>query len=201
MLDLVPVSNRERAARFYRWQDAQAHVLGRLLLRTGLQRLGYPVSWLDKIAEDAYGRPHFAHDALDFNISHSGDWVLCALSPADPLGVDIEAIREIDLNDFKRTMTPLQWEEIYQAPSPRDQFFSFWVLKESVIKADGRGLSIPLTELEIIDHKVPVAGKDWFPRTFELSDGYKCCLASLAPDTPFKLISLSLRDIPGVRQA
>lgn len=88
---------------------------------------------------------------LDFNVSHSGDWLLIGVTKALKarsvlLGVDIERSRpKTDiypiLNHYfspKETATLLT---LADEPSQRQRFFDLWALKESYIKATGLGLA------------------------------------------------------------
>ena len=98
----------------------------------------------------------FERTGIDFNLSHSGDWLLVAIiqQPLQQgmlsleLGVDIERCRASTkihsiLNHYfsePETTALLALPQELQ----RDRFFDLWALKESYIKAKGLGLALSL---------------------------------------------------------
>jgi len=99
-----------------------------------------------------HGRPEPAPgiDAtgLRFNLSHTGGLVACALSKGQAIGVDVEWLPRTGMLDAiaeKKFSAPEA--AYYKNASAQDRariFFSFWTLKESYIKAIGKGLREPL---------------------------------------------------------
>lgn len=91
--------------------------------------------------------------ALAFNVSHSEDVALCAVAPRGPIGVDGERLRDLpDLDSIAaHFFSPLERAFIGGPGSARvNRFFYLWTLKEAWLKAEGEGLSGPLTEVEIV---------------------------------------------------
>lgn len=81
-------------------------------------------------------------DNLHFNISHSGDWVVCAFSNYE-VGVDIEKIRDVDLNIARRYYNFQEYEKIICENNRLEQnnlFYLLWTLKESYLKNKGIGI-------------------------------------------------------------
>lgn len=104
--------------------------------------------------------------------------MVCALCPEGRVGIDIEEIRPIGISDFKAQMTPDQWETMMTSENRIETFFSLWTQKEAVIKADGRGLSIPLNEIITKGGKAFLADDIWEMREVRIADGYCCHLAT-----------------------
>ena len=173
----MPESVRTKINRYGRWEDRQAGLFGKLLLAEGLVQCGYPPEYLQNLVWDASGRP-FLGLGMDFNISHSDEYVVCALCPAGRVGIDIEAVRPIDIRDFKAQMTSDQWESMTVSENRLEKFFSLWTQKEAVIKADGRGLSIPLDAIILEGEKAFLAGDIWGVKEVRIADGYCCHLAT-----------------------
>jgi 4'-phosphopantetheinyl transferase len=145
---MLEEAERERGARLVRPQDRTAHRLAHALLqralRGALERDSCP------LVRDAHGRPSLAQppaQPLWFNLSHTTGMVACALARV-PVGIDVEGI--VDDRDWRgiamRFFHPdeLAWIESATVSQKRTRFTRVWTLKEAVVKAAGRGLSIPL---------------------------------------------------------
>ena len=101
-----------------------------------------------------HGKPHLAttHESpLEFNLSHAGEYALCALAKNHSIGVDIEKIRNADPDYYLRLATRFfsrkEFEVIKAAPE-HDRtlfFFSCWTRKEAYLKRHGVGLHLPLS--------------------------------------------------------
>ncbi len=162
-------------------------LFGKLLLAEGLRRHGYPRSLLNNLSHDHYGRP-FLDPGIDFNISHSGGFVVCAITDKGKTGVDVEKIRPVPLSDFETVMTAGELSAIKIADKPDEKFFEYWTKKESVIKLDGKGLSIPLTDVVIQNDYAVLNGETIFLREINIATGFKCHLAT---DMAHPLLELS----------
>lgn len=121
-------------------ESAQASLLGKLLLKHAFQNLQVQYS-LHDVVIGRKDRP-MLNDALDFNISHSGEFVICAIAQDAKVGIDIEKHRNINIELFKKYFNDEEWNEIKTAKNQNLSFFDMWSLKESAIKCDGRGVEI-----------------------------------------------------------
>lgn len=86
-----------------------------------------------------------------FNLSHSGGVACLAVHDEIPLGVDIEAFREVESGVSQRFFSATEYTTLMAMPIG-DQvsgFFRCWTRKEAVIKALGGGLSIPLNAFDV----------------------------------------------------
>ena len=98
-----------------------------------------------------YGKAYISNnDNIHFNLSHSGKMVLCAISDKE-VGADIEYNDSaIDLNIAKNYFYNSEYDNIMNAKNPSDEFFRYWVLKESYMKYTGLGMNLKLNSFEII---------------------------------------------------
>lgn len=120
--------------------DRLRSLLGHLLLRHMLGAAG--VTAMPQIELGPYGKPQLRMpDAWEFNVSHAGRWVVCALAPT-AVGIDIEPVRAIDLRIAERFFQPGEYAALMaHAPDRRpDFFFRLWTAKEAYVKALGLGL-------------------------------------------------------------
>lgn len=175
---LIPGSFITKNDRFHKFQDRQRNLFGLLLLMRSWHNLFDESLNLENIKTSKFNRPYLPNSPVDFNISHSGDFVVCVLSADSRVGIDIEQKKKVDLNDFARTMNSDQWTEIHTSNNPLDTFFKYWSMKESVIKADGRGLSIPLTEIILDQDRVSYDGNLWHLYPFKIDANHNGCVAS-----------------------
>jgi len=99
-----------------------------------------------QFAKGEFGKPYILNSKLSFNISHSEDQALVAVSQCTQLGVDIECWRELGNLEglVKRNFSEAekqQWLDV--AIGEREAtFFKIWTRKEAFIKATGRGLGM-----------------------------------------------------------
>ncbi len=182
----IPGSIRDRISRYVRWQDRQAGLFGKLLLLKGLTEYGYPPDCLNSLSYNDFGRP-FLDSGIDFNISHSGAYAVCAFTDREIVGIDIEKIRPVALSDFKTYMTDQEWENIAASDRQYDRFYEHWTMKESVIKAEGRGLSVPLRDIRLDQGKAVLYDTVWFLKELRLDVRYKCCLALNSEPPEFEI--------------
>ncbi|MBU2591129.1 MAG: 4'-phosphopantetheinyl transferase superfamily protein [Nitrospinae bacterium] len=190
-MSLLPDREMERIERHTRWEGRMARLIGRLLLRDGLKiLLGEETPHLNIIYKDR-GKPSLAGN-IDFNISHSGEYVICALSQRGRVGIDIEKIRDIEWEKFGRWIPPAQWLALNQSANPQDDFFTFWSINEAILKGDGQGLTA-LSDLHIGEDKKSATfrGEEWFTEEIPLAEGYRCHLACNRPNIPHTIKELS----------
>jgi len=190
-ISLLPDEERKRIDRHTRWQGRMARLIGRLLLLYGLKiLLGEKNPHLSIIYNDR-GKPSLAGN-IDFNISHSGEYVICALSQGGKVGIDIEKIRDVEWEKFSRWIPPSQWIALHNSPNPKEDFFSLWSINEAVLKGDGRGLTA-ISELQVAEDgkSALLNGGEWFIEEIPLAEGYRCHLACNSPNVPHTIKELS----------
>ncbi|MFS4583151.1 4'-phosphopantetheinyl transferase family protein [Phaeobacter sp. C3_T13_0] len=95
------------------------------------------------------GKPYLVGGhGLSFNLSHSGQMLLIAVTRSGEVGVDIERTRYSRRSEAvaRRFFAPEEYAGLAQCPvSLKSQHFAqIWALKEAYIKATGRGLALPL---------------------------------------------------------
>lgn len=154
---VLSADERERAGRFRFEDDRRRYIVGRGVLRI---LLGHCVGIEPQRLTFGYGphgKPFLAPPAgpvpLEFNVSHSGRWVLIGITRGRTVGVDLERIRPVeDLEAIAvRHFTATEAAGILSFTGERRTaaFFACWTRKEAYIKADGAGLSEPLDRFEV----------------------------------------------------
>lgn len=145
--DAVP-KDRQAKIDFFRFEKDKKLSAGAYLLLKKLlleENITNPLFKIEK-----YGKAYISNfENVYFNLSHSGKMVLCAISDRE-VGVDIEySDPEIDLNIAKLYFYNGEYESIMNSQNPADEFFKYWVLKESYMKYTGLGMNLKLDSFEI----------------------------------------------------
>lgn len=141
--------NRQEKIDFYKFEKDKKLSCGAYLL---LKKLLWEVNITNPIFKTGkYGKAYISnYEDIYFNMSHSGKMVLCAISDRE-VGVDIEYIDpEIDLDIAKHYFYNTEYENIMNAENKSEEFFKYWVLKESYMKYTGLGMNLELNSFEII---------------------------------------------------
>lgn len=173
-LSLFPKTYQEKLLKYRRWQDAQLSLLGRLLIKEGLLQFGKEVDF-ERLKFTAYDKPYFQDENIQFNVSHSGELVVVVFTNEQiDIGVDIEKRYAIKAAKFKRQMTTHELERIFNSDQIQEEFFRYWTQKEAVLKATGRGLSIPLKSFEIIDNETHVEAQKFYVAEVAIEKEYTC---------------------------
>ena len=87
------------------------------------------------------GKPYVENVKVEFSVSHSGNIAVCALSDK-PVGIDIENIREANVNVARRLFTQDEQNYVFEKwPLVKQRFFEVWTRKEAYVKMLGKGVS------------------------------------------------------------
>jgi len=147
----------ERAERFRFPRDRERFIVAHAGLRRILAAyLGRAAQDL-RFTTDRYGKPSLARsgDTQDvrFNLSHSGNLVLCAVAPGSEVGVDVQDTgKSVAMDDIAQSFfSPAEAAALQQVPPEerRAAFYQCWVRKEAVIKGLGHGFSLPLNQFDV----------------------------------------------------
>lgn len=197
MVSLLNPEERARRVRFLFAADRDRFLLARAALRSILARYtGTPAAAL-AFRFNAYGRPEIeapdSADAIRFNLSHTSGAVAVAVCRRYDVGVDVERnTRQVhDVARLaRRFFSPAEARALELSPPERrsDRFFQYWTLKESYVKARGRGFSLPLDRFSFDLEDSMVQDSVAYPRiTIDpvLNDDareWRFLLARVAPD-------------------
>jgi 4'-phosphopantetheinyl transferase len=162
---------RDRCLKYVFPRDQQARVAGKTLLLEGLRRYGVKEPSLDNLRYTEFGRP-FLRGNLDFNISHSAGCVAVAIAKELKIGIDVEAIRPMEIDNFLNVIPRIHMEAIISSPHPQKAFLEYWTKAESILKAIGGGLSIPLESISIRGNLGYYRDSVWHLRRLDLGEDY-----------------------------
>ncbi len=145
-MEVLSPPERERMNRFHLPQHQRRFGASQGLLRWVLSaHLNRPPSSL-QFCRHPWGKPYLLEGGLNFNISHSRECLLVAISREMALGVDVEAIHSLhSMEAMARRCFAVSelayWSDLTEEKRP-EAFFRLWTLKEALTKATGRGLGM-----------------------------------------------------------
>ena len=152
LLENVSVGQKEKALRYANEID-QIRSLLSSYLKNQLSR--------EELLKNENGKPYFANGPY-FNISHSGKYVILAISNKE-VGVDIEENVPKDMSMLLKIFNEAEAKVIKE----HADFYYLWCAKESLIKCMGKSInkikevpSLPLNGLKTFK------GQDYMSQTF-----------------------------------
>lgn len=179
LLQQLPQVLHADITRYVFAKDQYVHALGKYLLKQQLKLFDIEADKLEKLQQSPHHKPQILGVPLQFNISHSHELVVCAASSGHRLGIDVEHMATINVDNFRDCFTAHEWQYIKQYQG-LDAFFELWTKKESVMKADGRGMAIPLEAIDTLKQPLIIENdsKRWFLKMLALDTRYKACICT-----------------------
>lgn len=195
----VSLERRQKTDKYRLYNDRCLSVAAELLLRHGLRDLNRDNDSIC-IRTNDFGKPFLADSDIYFNISHSGDWAICAISNAE-VGCDIEKIGPADMQLAERFFCSEEYSDIAGQKTENSRvlmFYRYWTLKESFIKASGSGMQIPLNSFciepgdECVSVRQSSDPRRYYFAEFDAIPGYCCALCSVgvSAKAELKLVDL-----------
>lgn len=175
----------DRAQKYYKIEDRNRYIICRALLKFVLSMyIEMDVKQI-KFDYNTNKKPYLSlHPELFFNISHSNDFGLIAVSNR-PIGIDIEYME--DNNDLIHSLNHIYNEKeivfIENAFNKKQAFYSLWTRKEAFVKAIGTGIDedfskIPSIDgLHILESSLITNGKNWKIDGFKVKYDYVAAIA------------------------
>ena len=205
ILASMSAEERERYDRYRHPDRAREFLLTRAIVRETLSRYvpRAPADWT--FAFNEHGAPRVSPEALApglrFNLSNTQGLVACAVALDREIGVDVEWIhrrgRPLEVAD--RYFATQELAELHALPDHLrlERFFDLWTLKESYIKAVGKGLAIPLGKFAFrfengirlwVDPSLGDDGDGWELHTLSPTRDHRAAVAVRRTDQPCRLI-------------
>jgi 4'-phosphopantetheinyl transferase len=175
-LQMLPEKLRKEALLKWQWIDRQLSIVGKLLLGEVLRKFGLEQLTLNDLKSDTHHRPYFEGN-IDFNISHSGNLVICCGTDKGKTGIDAEQVKAIDLEEYTDYFTTNEWSRIRGTIDPSHGFFDFWTRKEAVLKAIGTGFHTPLSSVDVANETLIHNNTTYYIQKIDLHDDYCCNIA------------------------
>ncbi len=197
----VSDQRRNRVETLYNSEKAKQQLASESLIRMvvrkerGMKEIGFGACPHGK--PFIVGLPNFY-----YNLSHSGEWVVCATDRA-PIGIDIEMVRPVNIDLARLYFSTAEYRSLIGKTEPEKNrlFFDLWTLKESYIKAKGGGLTIPLDSFTIYSEqgRIRVLSQDGpeevFFKRYELGLSYRVSVCACNDDFSVGIALVDLDDL------
>jgi 4'-phosphopantetheinyl transferase len=203
LLKYLPTEGRLRVKDRQNNASKLQTVSGELLARYAIgEHLNNPAQEI-KLVFGENGKPHIANlNNVHFNISHSGRYIVCAVGPHE-LGIDVERIRKVNLRIAERYFSASEVSDLLNKPFEEQSsyFITLWTIKESFLKAIGRGLTQHLNSFSIHNDGscYRLTGNQQAEKygivTHNLSDEYLMAACSPLPFSELEIKYSSLKEI------
>ncbi len=142
--DNMPALDEQLNARqIQKWKSRQT---ARFLLTQLFEKYQLDKNLLNNIQKTTTGRPFVENEQIDFNISHSGDWVAVIFSYSKSkkmVGIDIESPQKTRRYKALLDYYASESEKDYILKNPDklvDNFYISWCLREAILKSQGVGI-------------------------------------------------------------
>lgn len=145
---MMSLEKQNKVKKFKNEKDRKLTVAGEMLARKLLS--GYSHTSQEQIVFEIgeHGKP-YAVGCAEFNISHSGDMVVCCVSDKC-IGIDIEMIKPLNSSIIRKLCTESDKRYIYGEDSLDEtnefgneqlyRFYEVWTAKEAYFKCIGTGI-------------------------------------------------------------
>ncbi|MDR6450027.1 4'-phosphopantetheinyl transferase [Paraburkholderia terricola] len=193
------------------------NVISRAFVRTVLSHHApiHPREW--RFTTNGHGKPaicneHGAAARIAFNLSHTREAAVMAVSIDRLVGIDIESsCVNLELCESARIFSALELSALgtLRPDKRREHFLEYWTLKESYLKARGTGLSTPLYKIAF-DLAVPGAisaqmapvlndrPDQWNFRLFETQNGTVLALCAARNGVPMETVHRQIIPLRGL---
>ena len=152
MCSVVSDSKRKRIKSFNSINSIQRTLIGEILIRKVIcEKMGV-VNKEIVFEFNKYGKPFIKNNPFYFNISHSGQYIVCAIYRY-PVGVDVQEKSCTDISIARRFFSKNEIQYILSHPQEEQSniFNLIWTRKEAYVKCLGKGLSISLGSFDVLD--------------------------------------------------
>ena len=167
----------DKNLKYHRFIDRYNHLAGKLLLKLSMQQIGLQSELMHDILVTEQKRPYLPVP-YDFNITHCDDAIAIAIAENRNIGLDIEDLCPLTIQDFHHCFTTCEWNDIITSKNQYERFLYYWTRKEAVLKAIGSGLLIHPSTFEAIRNMVLMDDKTLYIYPITIDKRHICHLAT-----------------------
>ncbi|MDP9633530.1 MULTISPECIES: 4'-phosphopantetheinyl transferase superfamily protein [Ensifer] len=153
LFPMLSGEEKARASRFVYPEHRQHFIAGRAGLRLVLGHYLHLPPHRIGLTYNVFGKPRIAgaSELLHFNLSHSADVAMLAVSDHYPVGIDVEAIKPLKEDIAGHFFSKRECAALaaFAGDDYLNAFYRCWTRKEAFVKAHGAGLSLPLDSFDV----------------------------------------------------
>jgi 4'-phosphopantetheinyl transferase len=188
LFTLLDAHEKDRCHRFRRVEDKKRFICAHAALRTILSRyLNIHPAEMEFGESMPAGKPMLqgkGKERLQYNISHSGGWVMIAVSKHE-VGIDVEFMNpSVEFRNIAPSvLSSVEMDFLKRSPDPEKTFYLLWTRKEALLKGSGKGLTDNLSDvpsLEGVHHVRPEdigSVESWHICSFEPEEKHMASVA------------------------
>lgn len=194
--EILSFRELNRAKRFRKQADKDRYIQNHVILRRILCLYLEIAPAAVKYATSPIGKPSLVEiqnqNRITFNMSHSGNLLLIAITSNRQIGIDVELVKPIsDMAQMVQLYFSQSENSVFSALHEHERthaFYSVWTRKEAYLKLIGEGLQLPPDRVEVSLN--PEDAHPWLrikeeahpqltPQlfSFQPADGYQAALA------------------------
>ena len=141
---------------------------------------------LGKFSKDENGKPYLEGININFNISHSNNYIAYAICNDAEVGIDLQYVKDVKTALAKKVLHPDEFSSYETNANPSLHFIKLWARKEAVVKCTGKGIKTGFSTFSVLTDKVALnsvcATETVYVQDIHVLDGYKCAVASTEPN-------------------
>ena len=141
LLKFVSKNKKEKILKQFKRKDAENILIGDILVKYAIKKT-FGIKIKDMIfSTDNNGKPYLCNfKNIHFNLSHSGNYVVCIVSDKQ-VGIDIQKIINPEDLLMRRVCSEEEYQKIIESEDINNEFTKLWTQKEAVLKKSGIGIN------------------------------------------------------------
>lgn len=171
--------------------EMQSRIIGKLLIKKQLAHFCLKQMTLEDLKYSPNNKPFF-ENKLQFSLSYSNGFVVCAASNKANIGIDIELIKPIDMSLMDDYFTSKEWGFLLLKNWDINYFYHLWTRKEAVLKVLGKGIFLDFNTIDVSNDIFIDNNKKYFLQNVQIKDS---CKISLVTDNFSEMSTIKILEL------
>ncbi len=163
-------------------EDRQMRISSKLLLLKAIEKISPTTKdVLVNLKYNNYSKPFLNIIPLQFSVAHSSGLVVLAIHRNYKIGIDLEIKKSINTSELNPFLHPNEKIALHHSENQSIDFLKFWTRKEAVQKASGKGIELPLEQIDTTQSTISVENQLYHIQTLLEFEGFITSLVSEKP--------------------